>query len=242
MKKDFSKVIVNKIKKENIKQIPRCVFVLKYISVWFFLIFSIFVWALALSISFGYFSDVDWVLGRRLGFIRILTIYMPLFWIFFLVVSVFFSYYNFRNTERWYKFSFLKIFLINIFSSVLFGMIFYFTWISSIVESYIEEVVPEYRSLFVEDKVSRMVSVWQNEDSWLLIWEIVGINESDFVFIDYNNKEWSVLFNGETNIKWRVEFVAWKKIKVIWEKTWNDVFEAKEIRPFMGRGSLINRN
>ncbi len=235
MKKDFSKGIVDKIKKENIKQTPKYIFVLKHLSVWFFLVFSVIIWALALSISLGYFSDIDWSLGYRLWFIKILVVYMPLFWIFFLLISMFFSYYNFRHTERGYRFSFMKIFFINVFSSILLGMLLYFSWISFVVEWVIEDVVPKYRSLLVEDKASRMVSIWQDEDRWLLIWEIVEVNEWDFTFIDYNEKQWNILFDGDTVVRWRVNLEVWEKVKIIWEKVEDSVFEAGEIKPFMGR-------
>jgi hypothetical protein len=41
MKKDFSKDLLKKIKKEEIKQIPKYVFVLKNIFLWLFFIVSI---------------------------------------------------------------------------------------------------------------------------------------------------------------------------------------------------------
>ncbi len=236
LKKGFGKELIKKIEKEEVKQIPKYVFVIKHLFVWIFLIFSLSVWALALSITFEYLFSADWFLAHKIWVFRIFTVFMPFFWLVFLLISVFLSYYNFRHTQRWYKFSFLQILGLNIVFSVLFWILLYFTWIGHYVESKIENLIPKYRDVFVEDRVSRMVEVWQNESEGVLIWEVVKIGDSSFSFTDYNEKIWTVLISDETNIKRRVNLSAWEKIKIIWEKKEEWVFEAKEIRPFMGRG------
>ncbi len=99
-----------------------------------------------------------------------------------------------------------------------------------------EKFIPTYRWIFVEDKVSRMVKIWQNEESGLILWEILKVNDDNFEFTDYNNKKWTILFWDKTDIKWRVNLKSWEKVKIVWEKTSDNTFNATQIRPFLWRG------
>lgn len=235
MKKNFSEEILNKIKKEKIKQIPRHVFILKHAIVWFFLFLSVLVWAISLSITFEYIINADWFLIHRLWIIQIAITFLPIFWLIFLLLASFLSYYNFKHTEKWYKYNFLKILWINIFLSVIFWVLIYTSGANYLIEWSLEKYIPRYRWILVENKESRMIKVWQNEDSGLIIWEILKINDDNLEFIDYNNKNWLILISKNTNIKWRVSLNIWEKIKIIWEKTDDNIFEAIEIRPFNWR-------
>jgi hypothetical protein len=235
MKKNFSEEILNKIKKEDIKQIPKYVFILKHSIIWFFLFLSVLIWAISLSISFEYLFNADWVLVHRLWIIKIIITFLPLFWLIFLLFASFLSYYNFRHTEKWYKYNFLKILWINILSSLILWIFIYLTWINHIIEWNLEKYVPKYRWVLVEDKESRMIKVWQNEESGLILWEILKVSDDSLEFIDYNNKNWTILLSKETDIKWRVNLSVWKKVKIIWEKTSDNIFKAINIRPLNWR-------
>ena len=243
LKKNFSENILKKIKKEKIKKIPKCIFIFKHLSVWVFLIMSIFIWALSFSISFDYITNVDWSLLHKLWVMKIVTIFMPIFWVIFLLIASFLSYYNFRHTEKWYKYSFSKILIINIFLSLILGIFLYFTWIHHSIELIIEKNIPKYRLLFVEDNISRVIKIWQNENKWLLIWKITEVSWNLLVFKDFNSKTWNILLNKntKTDIKHIVNIRVWEKIKIIWEKINDNNFEAKEIRPFMWNKNR-NRN
>lgn len=235
LKNDFSKNILDKIKQEKVKTIPKYVFILKYILIWCFLFISIFIWALSLSISLEYLINADWSLLNKIWIIKIFTIFMPFFWLFFLILASIFSYYNFIHTEKWYKFTFIKILLVNIFLSLLLWIILYFSWIHNYIEWKIENNSQKYRTIFVNDKVTRMIRVWQNEEKWLLIWIIKEVDTNKIIFKDSNDKEWNIILNENTitDIKHKVNIIVWEKIKIIWVKLDNINFKAKEIRPFM---------
>jgi len=235
LKKDFWKNLISKIKKEKINQVPKYIFIFKNVLIWFFLFFSIITGALSLSISFEYLVSADWYLINRLWIIKIVTIFMPFFWILFLILASVLSYYNFKNTQRWYKFSLIKILWINITVSILLWIFLYFSWFNPFIEWKMENYIPKYRSLLVEDKISRMIWVWQNEDLWLLIWKINTIENNILKITDYNNKSWEIKLSNITKIKWRVNLDTWEKIKIIWEKLNDNIFKAEEIRPFTGR-------
>lgn len=235
-KKEIGNKILNKIKKEDIKKIPKYVFTIKHILIWLFLCVSIFISALSLSINFEYLYNVDWFLLERLWIIKLIITFLPIFWLLFLFIAIFLSYYNFRNTEKWYKYSFIKISWINIIISIILWIFIYLTWINHFVESSMEKYIPKYRWILVEDKVSRMVKVWQNEESGLIIWQITKVNDGILEFIDFNNKKRTVLLSNKTDIKWRVNLRIWEKVKILWEKTDENIFNAVQIRPFMWKG------
>lgn len=234
--KKFTKDLFDKINKEKISQTPKYIFITKNILVWFFLFFSIFIGALSLSISLDYLFNADWDLFRRIWFLKIFLIFIPVFWLLFLIISSVLSYYNYRYTDKWYKLSFIKVLFLNIFSSLILAFILYFTWINNYIELKIENIVPKYRTILVEDKINRMIKVWQNEEKWLLIWTILDYNDTELKLNDFNNKEWIITLNRNIDIKSRVKIENWERIKIIWEKIdWNN-FDALEIRPFVWKG------
>ncbi len=228
-KKDFAKDIVKKIQKEWVKQTPRYIFVLKHTSVIFFFILSIIIWAISISISSEYLLDADWNLFHRIWFFRLALIFMPFFWILFLFASSVLAYFNFKHTERWYKFNFLQILWINVFLSLFVAVIMYFSWVNDSIEKWLENTIPKYRQVFVEDKMSRMKKIWQNEDAWMLMWKIFNLNSWSIDLVDLNNQNWYIITSSWTII--HRPFSHWDMIKIIWENNWEYIFEAFEIRP-----------
>lgn len=238
--KDFTHKLLDRIKKDDIKQTPRYIFMLKNIVIWLFLVASILLWSLSLAISFDYLISADWYLFKRIGFIQVLQVFLPIFWVVSLVLSSLLSYYNYRHTNRGYKLSVLKVCSLNILLSFIVSFWLYLTGAASYIESQLETYAPTYRSMFVEDKTSRMLQVWQHEEAGLLIGEILEVGEDHFSFVDANDKHWNVLFNPSTmtEVKQRVQLVSWEKIKIIWEKVGDTDFQALEIRPFSWRREI----
>ncbi len=238
MSKNFKNNLINKIKKENIKPIPKKYFILKKILINIFLVFSILIWALSVSIIFWYLFEADWFLSHKLGLIKIAINFLPIFWILFLIVSITISYFNFKNTEKGYKFYLWQIVLVNILLSVIVWTLFYFTWFSQIAEEKIQNNLPKYREFLVWDKISRMKKVWQNEEKGLLLWIILSTEGfsplNNFKLKDTNNKVWNILMSKKTIIRHNLKLKKWLKIKLIWKKIWDNKFRALDIRPFIG--------
>lgn len=237
METKFGKDILNKIKKEDIKKIPKYIFTIKHILIWLFLAISIFIWALSLSINFEYLYNADWFLFHKLWIIKIAITFLPIFWLVFLLFATFLSYYNFKHTEKWYKYSFIKIVWINIFLSIILWIFIYLTWINHFIEWIIEKSLPKYRWVLVQDRDLRMINVWQNEESGLIVWKIIKINnDNNLDFIDNNRKKWIILLSQKTDIKWRINLKSWERIKIMWEIKSDNIFNASQIRPFIWRG------
>jgi len=232
MKKDFKNNLIHKIKKEKLQPISRNFFLCKTIGIYIFLIASIFIWAVSFAIVFAYLFEADWFLTHKFGLLKVTINFLPLFWLAFLSISTLLSYFNFKNTPRGYKFYLWQIFLWNIVSSVVFWVLFYISGFSQIIEYKIQSYLPQYRSFLVWDRDSRMKEIWQNEEEWLLLWEVtekIGIN---WGFIDSNEKTWIIYISEGTNIKHNIILQRWMKVKIIGKKISENTFESFEIRPF----------
>lgn len=243
MNKNFKNNLINKIKKEEIKPISKNYFIAKNILIYLFLWFSILIWALSIAIIFWYLFEADWYLSHKLGLLKITTTFLPIFWIIFLIISIIISYFNFKNTSKWYKFYLWQIILVNIVSSIIIWTIFYISWFSNILEEKIQNNLPEYRKYFVQDNISRMKKVWQNEDSWLLLGLITEkISENSFKLKDTNNKVWKIIKSKKSIIRHNLEIKKWLKIKLIWEKISENIFKVNEIRPFIWKWQDFQKN
>ena len=236
MNKDFSKDILKKIKKNNIKPISKKIFYIRTFILYMLIILSILIWAVSFSVILWYLFAIDFFIANKVWFFILIKTFLPIFWIFFVLIICILVYYEFRKTQRWYKFYLYQIIFWNILITFLFWIIFYFSWFSKTFESTIQDNFPKYRQYLVLDKTSRMIKVWQNEDVWLLIWKIYSINNNSNInnieFIDYNNKIWFLEFNNNSVIKHNLELKEWLEIKLIWEKLSDNIFEVKEVRPF----------
>ena len=247
MNKDFKNDLIKKIKRENIKPISKSFFVAKNIFIYLFLIISVFIWAISLAITFWYLFEADWILSNRLWLMYIAINFLPVFWVLFLIISIALSYFNFKNTSRWYKFYIWQIILVNIIFSIIFWAIFYITWFSQIIEDKIQNNLHNYREYIVWDKILRMKKIWQNEEKWLLLWKIItSIPTKEGVTViklkDTNNKIWEINISEKTNIRHNLELKPGLKIKLVWEKKFENIFEVSEIRPFIWNWKWYKNN
>lgn len=235
MKRDIKKDIFSQIQQENITPLSKKIFIWKRILTYIVLILTLIIGSFSFSLMLGYLLQADWDLLQRLWFFKIISIFLPFFWLIFLGISLVLWYREFQNTQRGYKFYLWQIVLGNILISGTVGSMLFVSWISQIGEQKIENFFPQYRNMLVQDKISRMTQVWQNEEKWLLIGEIISSEVWFLTFLDSNEKQWKILLdeNTTTDIKHRVSIQAWEKVKIIWKKIDDDIFSAQEIRPYL---------
>jgi hypothetical protein len=103
MTNDFQKRILEKIKKEEIKPIPRWFFVLK--NSFFLSLFgiSIFIGSLAFSILFYIFSDNTKYILEKYNFEKLK--FAIFFWLIILILFLYLAIKNYKKTENSYKYS-----------------------------------------------------------------------------------------------------------------------------------------
>ncbi len=211
------------------KQTPECCYTLKNLSFLLLVSVIIFLSSIGLSISFDYLFNADWFISNKVWIMKIFIIFIPVFWILFLIFALCLSCFFCNKKQRNYKASFLGIILSNILLLLFSAIFLYSTWVNKEMDYFMWNKVPWYRNTLVKDTNCRNIELWQNEEKWLLIWEIIEGTDNSLLFTDSNNKEWTILLNDSTKINTKIKLDNWKKIKIIWEKEWDNIFKAKEI-------------
>ncbi len=211
----LSEKILDRIKEDKIRQRPK----------WFFSVKSILVWTtLILAISFGsviFSLVIFWFLNGILFGIKSI-LFTSFIWFFLLIIILYFSYYNFSNTERGYKYPFLKVVAFIFFCSLLMGYLIYKFNGSSIIDDSIHENIRAYQSLDRSTKDN-----WIRPEEGFIAGNIIEIiNEKEFILRDFNSKEWLVKNNGEN-------ILITEEVRIIGKKVTEDVFEACEVFPWL---------
>ncbi|MEI6288572.1 MAG: hypothetical protein WCP18_03280, partial [bacterium] len=96
--------IINKIKKEHLKPMPKWRFWLRDSGLWAGFSLFIFLAILSLGLLWYFLSDEPWHIGYGLFFSR-----MPILFFIFIILGALLSLFYFRNTSRGYRYSFVKL-------------------------------------------------------------------------------------------------------------------------------------
>lgn len=233
MKSNISSKILWEIKSKNIKPKPKIYFILWNVLFWWFYILSIIIWSTWLGIIFGFIFIDDFLLIQKVWFLFLLEKYIPIFWVIFLFLSIIFWIIFFKKTDNWYKYQILKVIFLNILLTFIWWALLFFSWIWNHFDNSLRKYFYTYNSFFVQNKEKRMIEVWQNENNWLLLWEIISIWNSNVKLKDTQNKIWRIDIST-AEIKKKVNIKTWNKIKIIWEKINENNFKALQIRPYFG--------
>jgi len=79
---------------------------------------------------------------------------------------------------------------------------------------------------------------WSQPNTGLLGGEIIQIQDNGFELRDFRGENWQVNYAQNTLVKPSVELRSKEKIKVIGKKIEDKKFQAREIRPWEGKGMV----
>lgn len=236
----ISKRVLEKIKKGNIKPIPKWQFMLKGSFVWILFGINLILGSIGFAIIMYLLVNNDSVLDFSLtkDIVEWIFLSIPILWILLTVFFLFVAYYNFKNTEGGYRLSAGKKVLINITITIFLGLTLYVFGFSQRLNNIFSENVSFYTHTF-----DRRDEIWMRPEEGFLSGEIMSINEEteEMVLRDLNGKEWSVAY-GDAIIKSRVVFDVGERIKILGKALPGNVFEAFEIRPWGGMGRRMQEN
>lgn len=217
--------IIDKIKKEHLKPIPKWRFWMINGGHWAGFGFFILLTVLSLGLLWYFWADEPWLhVGHSLFFGR-----MPLIFLFLIITGVSFAIFDFYKTERGYKYSFVKVGLVLLVIIVLMGWFVNHFGISQQMD-HVFNASPLY-----QDRETFIKHVWQNPDSGLITGEIVKVIDGNkFVLQDLDGKNWII---DATGAIWRHGLLpeAGLRIKIV-GRTDSDIFVAQDIRPERGMG------
>lgn len=229
--KDISQIALEKIRESGMKPISKNVFNFKRVLFWSLVGFSVLVGVVSFSAMLSILFNNDWFLYNKFGFSFIFKS-LPYFWILCLALFVILGEFYYRKTFLGYRHNVVVIILAYIIVTTILGSVLHLFGGGEIIEQSISNNVPIYRK-FMFDKYE----FWTNPIDGFISGKILEVNDNAVKIVDFNNNIWIVNID-EAFIGPRAEIKIGQTVKIIGDVN-NEIFEAEEIRPWMGR---INRH
>lgn len=235
-----SKNVLEKIKKFEIKPIPKWQFMLKESFVKILFGINIFLGSIGFGIVLYLLSNSEILQDKTLESTvwEKIVLGVPYAWILLTIFFVFVAYYNFKNTQEGYRYDVIKILVLSIFISFFLGTVLYFTRLSERLNDLFVDNIPYYtHTLDLREKI------WMRPEEGYLAGKIENIDEEmrSFELIDVEGNTWIVTY-GKAIVKSRVQFVEEEEIKILGKVVSGNVFEASEIRPWEGSGRRMQES
>ena len=230
----MSKSVIEKIKKSDIKPIPRWQFLLKDSFLWILSIINIVLGSIGFSIIIYLIRNNDMVSDIKLAntFFEWIIFSLPILWILLTIFFLVISFYYFKNTEGGYRFNAAKILVLSIAISILFGFVFYTSGVAEKLNDIFGRNVPYYKhTMDVRN------AMWSRADEGFLGGTILSVNSQkrSLLLEDFKGVQWSIHYDGAF-VRGRLVLAVGEGIKILGEKEGESTFTAKEIRPLVGRG------
>lgn len=237
---EISKNTLKKIKKENIKPIPKWQFLLKDSFIWGLFVFNLIFGSIGFAISLYLLSNNDVLLDYSLvtNVWEWIILSIPVAWILLTVIFVFIAYYNFKHTSGGYRFNVVKILLMNIVVSVVLGVVINGLGLSQRLNTMFSDNIP-----FYNHTMDLRSEVWMRSESGYLAGTIIQMDSDTKIITleDLNGKIWNISYQ-DAIVKGRVVLVLGEEIKIVGKIVSDNVFEASEIRPWAGNGRQMQEN
>lgn len=237
---EVTKNTLQKIKQEKIKPIPKWRFLLKDSLVWGLFVLNLIFGSIGFAISLYILSNNDVVLESSLATNawEWMIFSIPIAWILLTILFVFIAYYNFKHTKGGYRFTVVKIFLMNIVVSIVLGAIINGFGLSQKLNTVFSDNIP-----FYNHTMDLRSEVWMRPESGYLAGSIVEINldTKSFKLEDLNGKTWDISYSNAT-VRGRVSLQVGEEIKLVGKQLSTKTFDASEVRPWMGNGMGMQEN
>ncbi len=210
--------ILNKIK--DLKPKAKWKFLAKNYLVWslaiLFLVFSSFACALLLYLV----VNNDWEYSKIIAgnFWDYWVTSFPHIWFVFTVAFLIVSYFNFKNTEKGYRFKQKRLITL----SVLIILFLAFVFCSFGLGNAIDAIDLEQSKIFNQRKV-----IWINPEKGFLAGEVIQKNDDNLELIDFEGKSW-IIDTTEAHVTPYIE----EGVKILGTKVDENVFKAKEVSPW----------
>lgn len=171
--------IIEKIKHNTITPKTKLYFLLKKISLWFLVVFTIFLGSLSFSvILFSFANAIE--LG---GFVKAL----PILWILSLSVLILATHFFVRTTEKGYRYKWWIIVSSSIVVSLILGSVLFAVKVGSFVDNAIGKRVSSYQAV-----PNQIENRWNNPENGLLSGMIISIQDNSLIIRDNKNIMWNI--------------------------------------------------
>jgi hypothetical protein len=227
---DNSTKLIDKIKEEQVKPIPKWRFTFKDTFIWLAFIFCMLFGALAFSVILFAIQQSDFNLTGHMShsWFELLLGLVPLVWIISLVLFMVIAIVSIRNSKKGYKFTRPAMLGFVTALSILVGTLFFITGGAQWLEHVFATSVSRYKS--VEE---RKTQVWSRPEEGFLSGNIISAGDSTFELQDFSGKTWDVDFSS-ADIVPSVSIAEGEKIKMTGRAGSGNSFKAEIIRPWGG--------
>ena len=227
---------IGKIKSQHIVPEPRWRYLVKKYGLWLLLGVILILAAISLSAAHDNTSKLDWDLYRFMRQNRIIYYLslIPYVWVILIVVFLAAALFEIRKTETGYRYSRLGIFGIIIGGITAMGILMSFFGFGGRFNSMMAKNLPYYGQHMMVTKESQ----WMQPEKGFLAGTIQSGAEQSLELGDLDGKRWEIPLNDKTLVRPSVRVIEGEMIKIIGKVKGDNVFEAVEIRPWMGRGMM----
>jgi len=225
-KPEISSKILQLIKEKQISPKPKWFFILKNSLIWLLSTLSLIIGALSFAIILHLVINNDWDVYKNINdsLIGFILLTLPYFWFIFLIIFIFLGYYNFKLTQKGYKFPFLAVLFINILISIIFGTFLYNMGIGQTIDQTLAKKAPLYNKY-----INKREHIWCQPEQGRLAGIIIEIkDENIFLLHDITKKEWQVIYNQPVMFQMHPGI----KIRIIGQQVEPATFNAMQILPF----------
>lgn len=236
---DLSKKIFDAIKEKKITPKPRWEFLLKNYIVWSLGIISLIIGSLAVSVIIFMFKYSDIAIYEKINnnFFEFVVINLPYFWIIFMALFIIVADYNFKQTQKGYRYKLSTIILSSIIISMFFGSTLYALGSGKMIDDIMSRKAPFYPEL-----INRGIKNWDNPEAGKLIGIVAGIRDNDLDLITHDQKEWVVFYNEEQVLS-EEDIKVGEPVRIIGEKQEDNIFKAEKLLVMPPPGKeFMNKN
>lgn len=231
MEKDFSKEVLEKIKKERIRPKSKWRFALKDSAVWSVFAASIALGALSFSVILHFWEINDWDAYYRISenFLAFMLITMPYFWFICFVLFVFLAYFYLKHTRTGYRLELARVLAWNLGLSLIFGSVLYSVGAGRRAESEFAERSPFYKELRDEQE-----TIWFRPERGVIVGRVTYVaSGGEMLKLDDPHEITWVVDASDTDYFQGFAVREGFMIKVFGEQGEDNFFIAQEIRPLL---------
>jgi len=226
----FGQAIIQKIKQQALKPKPRWQFLLKDYFVWAVGITAVLIGGFAVAVILHMLVNSGWSIYQNMSgdLTKFVLATLPYFWLIFLGLFILVANYNIKHTKKGYRLSIVKLTLIIIVVSLIFGSFFYSIGLGQYLDYSLTDRMPFYRSL-----LRHRTDLWLKPEQGFLAGIITEIDSKyNFQLLDIDRMLWEVKADKNALMK-QFNLEPGLHIKMIGEVTSPHEFEALRIMPDM---------
>jgi hypothetical protein len=236
--KDLGDRVLSQIDRDKIEPIPRSHFLLKFFLKWLVISIAVCLGSVAIGIILFHIGHLDHELlsfyARSLW--KFFLIMFPLFWTVVVVLATSFAIVKFRELPKGHRYHPLQLLLAYLLLIGILGAGLNQLGLSDYLDQKISGHLPAYESW-----ERKKIVIWNRPDLGLLAGKIFSL-ESDhqFILTDMLGKNWPV---NHSQAIWRGRLHPREGILIkLSGKVEGDLFIAKEVRPWKGRGARSKKS